>query len=228
VFSSEQRPVGWRSRHDARSRLFGVRELLAGRAPLTDCLWPTGGVLDQGAEGACVGMAVVNAAASLGIAGADSHDAALSIYRRAQQLDAMPGEDYTGTSVLAGMQAATEVGLFGGYLWAFGTRDIAEALLRVGPVIVGVRWLSGMHETGPGGLVTLTGDDAGQGHALSLVGLKLKGPQGQAGPFFVWENSWGPDYGDGGLGYVHHRDLSALLAGIGEAAIPTREPQAAP
>jgi hypothetical protein len=92
-------------------------------------------------------------------------------------------------------------------------------------VIVGVPWLSGMYDTGPGGLVQLDGDDSGLGHCLAVVGLRVKGPQGQPGPFFVWQNSWGTGYGDGGLGYVHHRDLAALLHAAGEAAVPTRDVQ---
>lgn len=212
----------WRSRHDPRSLSFGVRSRLAGSAPLQDHLWPTGPVLDQGTEGACIGCGTVDAvntwtAPPFGI------EDALSLYRLAQQLDDVPGEDYSGTSVLAGMQAAVERGWIGGYLWAFGTKDVAQAVLQRGPVVIGVPWLSGMYDTGPGGLVQLAGEDTGAGHCLAVVGIRMKGPQGQPGPFFVWQNSWGPSYGDGGLGYIHHRDLAALLHGAGEAAIPTRE-----
>jgi hypothetical protein len=224
VFSSERRALTWRSRHDPRSLQFGVRAAVAGSAPLTDHLWHIGEVLDQGADGACVGFAVVAAHNAVSDLDVDAVEAR-AIYARAQRLDEVPGEAYTGTSVLAGMQAGVEAGLFGGYRWAFGTRDVAQAVLQIGPVVVGVPWLSGMFDTGPGGLVTLTGDDEGLGHCLAVVGIRLKGPQGQPGPFFVWQNSYGPGYGDDGLGYVHHRDLATLLHGIGEAAIPMQEPQ---
>lgn len=229
-FSSE-RLLTWRSRHDERSRAFGVRATLPGSAPVQDRLWPVGPVLDQGTEGQCVGCAVVDAVnvmvkiAHPGPPQEYDLEDATAIYHRAQQLDEVPGEAYSGTSVLAGMKAAVEAGLFGGYLWAFGTRDIAQAVLQRGPVVIGVPWLSGMYETGPGGLVTLAGDDTGAGHCLAVVGMKRTGPQGQPGPFFVWQNSWGPGYGDGGLGFIHHRDLARLLHGRGEAAIPTAEPQ---
>jgi hypothetical protein len=106
-------------------------------------------------------------------------------------------------------------------VWCFGTKDVAQAVLQRGPVVVGVPWLSGMYDTGPGGLVELAGEDTGAGHCLAVVGIRLRGPQGQLGPYFVWQNSWGTGYGDGGLGYVHHRDLARLLHGTGEAAIPT-------
>lgn len=219
--------LNWRSRHDPRSLGFGVRARLAGSAPISDRRWPVGPVLDQGSEGRCVGFGVVGAVNAFAAGDRDlGVDDADRLYRRAQQLDAIPGEDYSGTSVLAGMQAAVEAGLFGGYLWAFGTRDVAQAVLQRGPVVVGVPWLSGMYDTGPGGLVRLAGDDMGVGHCLAVVGIVRKGPQGQDGPFFVWLNSWGPGYGDNGLGYIHHRDLARLLHGSGEAAIPTLEAQA--
>lgn len=219
--------LDWSSRHDPRSLAFGVRDHLAA-APLqlADVTLPVGPVLNQGAEGACVGMAVVTAANVLDELAGNLDGLLLAevdadrVYRRAQQLDARAGEGYSGTSVLGGMRAAVEAGVFGRYLWAFGTRDIASTILSRRPVIVGIPWLSGMYETGPGGLVTLAGDDVGLGHCLTLVGLRLKGPNGEAGPFFVWQNTWGTGYGDGGLGYVHHRDLAQLLRSHGEAAVP--------
>jgi len=229
VFSSERHRhtphrLNWRSRHDERSRAYGVRATLPGSAPVTDRLWPVGPVLDQGVEGACVGFGLVDAinATAAGDADRGAQDAE-RLYKRAQQLDAVPGEDYSGTSVLAGLQAAVEAGLIGGYLWAFGTRDVAQAVLQRGPVVIGVPWLSGMYDTGPGGLLRPVGEDTGAGHCLAVVGLVVKGPQGQPGPYFVLQNSWGPSWGVGGLGYIHHRDLAALLHGVGEAAIPTRE-----
>lgn len=214
--------LDWFSRHDPRSREFGVRAGLARSAPMTDRLWPPGPVLDQGTDGQCVGFAIIDAlnAARPGGDAAASTAAAGAIYRRAQQLDEVPGESYAGTSVLAGMKAAAEFGVIESYRWCFGTRDVAQAVLQVGPVVVGVPWLSGMADTGPGGLVQLTGADGGLGHCLAVLGLRRTGPQGQPGPYFVWLNSWGTGYGDGGLGYVHHRDLAALLHGTGEAAVP--------
>lgn len=227
AFSSE-RSLTWRSRHDPRSLAFGVRATLTGSAPVQDKLWPVGPVLDQGTEGACVGYAIadaVNVDDPLEHPTLSGEDAA-RIYKRAQQLDDVPGEAYSGTSVLAGMKAAVEAGLFGGYLWAFGTRDVAQAVLQRGPVVIGVPWLSGMYETGPGGVVKLDGEARGIGHCLAVVGMRRTGPAGEPGPFFVWQNSWGPSYGDGGLGYIHHRDLARLLHGHGEAAIPTAQAQA--
>jgi hypothetical protein len=240
VFRNEHPTLSWRSRHDVRSRSYGVRPTLRGSVAWQEVTLPLGPVLDQGAEGACFGYAAAAAINAMRLAGLlegaplaaedapdllDADDAR-ELYGLAQRRDERPGEDYDGTSVTGGMAAVVEEQLAGGYLWSFGTRDIAQTLLhRRGAVIVGVPWLSGMYDTGPGGLVQLDGDDSGLGHCLAVVGLRVKGPQGQPGPFFVWQNSWGTGYGDGGLGYVHHRDLAALLHAAGEAAVPTRDVQ---
>jgi hypothetical protein len=228
VFRSEREPrPGWASRHDARSLAFGVRDHL-GAAPLQDVTLPIGPVLDQGQEGECVGCGVVDATNVLrrltGRADMLKVDAAAALYHRAQQIDDVPGENYAGTSVLAGMRAGVEAGYFTSYLWAFGTRDIASALAHGRPVVVGVPWPSGMYDTGPGGLVQVGGDDRGEGHCLTVFSLRMTGPQGQPGPWFGWLNSWGKSYGADGVGWVHHRDLAGLLHGFGEAAVPSLGP----
>jgi hypothetical protein len=226
VMNAGGRVLDWVSRHDPRSLAYAARAVMAGSAPLADRLWPVGAVLDQQAEGACVGFGIVDAlnAAAAGDVDRAAADA-LELYHDAQRVDDVPGENYSGTSVLAGLKAARSLGWLGGFRWCFGTRDIAQTVLQVAPVVVGVPWLSGMYETGPGGLVKVAGDNTGEGHCLAVVGLKLKGPQGQAGPYFVWLNSWGLSYGDRGLGYIHHRDLAGLLHGVGEAAVPMRAVQ---
>jgi hypothetical protein len=232
AFSSE-RVMDWESRHDARSRDYGVAEhRLMGRAPIVDLLLPVGPVLNQGADGACAGFAAADAGNALEsvlwqrkgyplppadlLGDADAR----AIYQRAKELDDVPGVEYSGTSILAAMKAGKEHGLWGGYLWAFGVRDIAQTLLQLqAPVVIGVPWFADMAETEPGGVVRVGGGWIG-GHAVAIVGIQNAGPNGERGPFFVWQNSWGPGYGAGGLGYVHHRDLTWLLAQEGEAAIP--------
>lgn len=223
--------LDWRSNHDERSRGFGLRERLTASAPLTNVLLSTGPALDQGTEGDCVGFGTVDAAnvlrllrspGSRDLLGASD---AVELYRLAQKLDQIPGESYTGTSVLGGMKAGQQQGLWGGYLWAFGTRDIAQALLqRHGPVVIGIPWYDGMYATGPRGVVRIGGQLVG-GHCLAVVGLQLTGPNGEPGVHFIWQNSWGPGYGDEGLGYVANRDLAGLLHRQGEAAIPTAAAQ---
>jgi hypothetical protein len=223
--------LDWRSRHDPESRNYGVRQRLTASAPLTNVLLSTGPALDQGAEGACVGFGGVDAGNVLRLVARPGTRELLGasdaeeLYRLAQKRDQVPGESYEGTSVLGGMKAGVELGLWGGYLWAFGTRDIAQALLqRRGPVVIGVPWFAGMYDTGPRGKVVVSGPPVG-GHCLAVVGLQLTGPNGEPGVHFVWQNSWGPSYGDEGLGYIANADLVTLLHSQGEAAIPTPGPQ---
>lgn len=216
--------VDWVSRHDPRSREFAVRAMLRQPVAVQDRLWPTGPVMDQGMDGACVGFAVAAASNVLEAVdgGADflTADDARAIYSDAQDLDEFPGRDYIGTSVLAGMKAGADRSrmLWDGYVWAFGTRDVAQAVLQVGPVVIGVPWLSGMHETGPDGVVLVTGS-AGEGHSLCINGI-VTSHAGRPGPWFRWQNSYGTDYGLDGFGFIHHKDLGRLLAGVGEASIP--------
>jgi hypothetical protein len=223
----------WVSRHDPRSREFDVRARLRAKVPVQDRVWDIGPVFDQGTTpplslrdaSGCVGMAVAAAANVLARNYFDpagrallNKDEALNLYDRAQDLDHVSGKAYAGTSVLAGMLAGREAGLWGEFLWAFGTRDIAQAVLQVGPVVVGIPWDTRLEEPDAHGIVTPGGAQAG-GHALALVGI-VTARGGQPGPFFVLQQSRGESEGDRGLIYLHHRHLSALLAGIGEAAIP--------
>lgn len=216
-----QRPrLDWRSEHDPRSRDFRATAGVT-RAPLQDVVWAPGpDVLDQGAEGACVGFALAGLLAAEPIRQADvDADLARSVYREAQTVDEVPGEDYVGTSVLAGLKVGQGRGWWSGYRWAFGTADVAQAVIRQGPVVVGVPWFDGMYATDPGGQVVVRGEQVG-GHALVVVGFLLD-HQGR-GPTFVWLNSWGPEYGEDGVGYVSAADLGRLLAQRGEAAVVVR------
>jgi hypothetical protein len=226
----------WSSRHDQRSRQFDVSDALAGRAPLQDRMWDIGPVFDQGTTpplslhdaSGCVGMATAAAANVIRLAAVSEYARrqdvdglleqadALALYDRAQQLDQVSGEAYAGTSVLAGMKAGQEAGLWSGYLWAFGTRPLAQALMQVGPAVIGIPWTTGMEDPDPDGVIRPGGQAAG-GHSMALVGLLVSKP---GGPWFVAQQSRGPNVGQGGRVLIHHKDLSRLLAGVGEAAVP--------
>jgi hypothetical protein len=230
-----QRITDWTSRHDERSRGFDVSDRIKARVPIQDRLWDIGPVFDQGTTpplplrdaSGCVGMATAAAGNVLRLASAPvygrrgdvdllEHADALHLYDRAQALDHLSGNAYAGTSVLAGMKAGVEAGLWSSYLWAFGTRDVAQALLQVGPVVIGIPWFDGMEDPDAQGVIRPTGRPAG-GHAMCLVGLVASRP---GGPWFVAQQSRGPGIGQAGRVLIHHRDLSKLLAGAGEAAIP--------
>jgi hypothetical protein len=222
----------WTSRHDPRSLQYAVRDRLRAPVPVQDVLLAHGPILDQGTTpplelreaSACTGTAAVAAANVLGGSGVLGLEDARRVYFRAQDLDELSGHAYAGTSVLAVMKAGQEAGWWDTYLWGLGgTRDVAQALLQLRvAVVLGLPWSAGLEVPDAAGIITPGGSSAG-GHALAAVGLQ-RTVAGRPGPYFVLQQSRGAAEGVGGLVYLHHRHLSGLLAGHGEAAIPLREP----
>lgn len=211
------RTFDWAPHHDPRSRGYGVTRSITPLPPRRT-LWRGGPVLDQGEEGSCVGHGcVAEASASpVRVPGA-THAAAVAWYEAAQRLDEWEGEAYSGTSVLAGVKVGRTAGLYAGYEWAFGIDDVRQAVMQLGPVVIGVQWQQGMYDTDSAGLVDLTGPTVG-GHCLLLTGYDPAHPQ--HGEVFRWRNSWGLGYGIRGNAWVRAADLAALLSNGGEAAIP--------
>jgi hypothetical protein len=231
------RVLAWASRHDARSLEFLVRDRLAQRVPIQDRGWEHGPALDQGTVpplslhdgSSCTGHMAVNLRNMLELMAAPptarpgdvdllGHQEAVAIYDQAQQLDEWPGDDYPGTSVLAMMKAGQAAGWWSTYLWAKGTRDIAQAILQVGPVGIGVPLTQGMVTPDADGIVTATGAQLG-GHAMAVWALR-RTVGGRPGPWFGLLQSYGDGVGHHGELWIHHADLAHLLAGVGEAAIP--------
>jgi hypothetical protein len=219
----------WVSRHDPRSLDYDVASRLRGRAPLVDRVWECGPTFDQGTTpplslrdaSGCVGMATAAVANVLAIAAGNhgdllSKEDALGLYTIAQGFDHISGNAYPGTSVIAAMKAAVEAGLFPGYLWSFGTRPLAQGILQVGPAVVGIPWDTRLEDPDDSHVITPGGQPAG-GHAVAVVGLVVSKP---GGPWFVLQQSRGPELGDGGKVLIHHKHLAGLLAGRGEAAFP--------
>jgi hypothetical protein len=230
------RVMAWASRHDPRSLEFLVRDRLAHAVPVQDISRPHGPILDQGTVpplnvhdgSSCTGHMAANLANMLTVAGVKggplarmmTHEDAVDLYDVAQRLDEWPGESYPGTSVLAAMKAGQRMGWWDSYLWAKGVRDIAQAILQVGGVGVGIPWREGMAEPGPSGILSCTGGQVG-GHAIALFALS-RTVAGRPGPWFGGLQSYGEAVGDHGVVWFHHADLAALLAGVGEAAVPLR------
>lgn len=189
-------------------------------------MWDEGTVLDQGSEGACVGFAWTNELLASPAQPEEQPDAALgnavavSYYRRARVVDEWPGEDYEGTSVLAGAKMVLQDGFISQYRWCFNTEDLRDAIISEGPVVIGIPWYSGMYRTRRDGLVVVDGDLVG-GHAILITGYDpAMIIDGRPYEVFRWRNSWGTGYGIGGSGYILYEDLSKLLKQNGEACVP--------
>lgn len=183
-------------------------------------------VLDQGAEGACVGFGCTGEAMAspvrvkfprLGVKRDLSGDAeAFDLYRRAKEIDEWEGVDYEGTSVRAGMLVGRERGWWSGFRWAFSMLEL-RAALEEGPVVIGVEWFDSMYETGRNGDVTVDGPSVG-GHCLVVTGYSPD--YMRRGPRYRWRNSWGSEYGVHGSAYIRSVDLDRILfQSGGEAAV---------
>lgn len=229
MINPEDRKLDWRPHHDGRSKEYSIRSLISESSIRPQKItWTEGTVLDQGTEGACVGFAWMGEllaepmAPKIQPAEERANSIASSFYKRAQKIDQWPGEDYDGTSVLAGAKIMKREGFIDSYRWCFSIEDVRDALLTTGPVVIGIPWYSGMYSTSREGMVKITGNNVG-GHALVLTGYNPEfrlTPHGRTYEVFRWRNSWGSDYGVDGSGYIRYNDLAKLLQKSGEACVP--------
>lgn len=221
-----ERKLDWKSEHDERSREYDIRSVLrAGVKPVLK-MWDEGVVLDQGNEGACVGFGWMGEFLSQPVAPnpqpsrVATQQYANNIYETAKTIDEFPGENYEGTSVLAGAKVMQARGFIKSYRWAFSIEDIRDAIIQEGPVVIGIPWRDGMYETDANGIVKVAGKLVG-GHCLVITGydpaMKIGNRKYEV---YRWRNSWGSSYGINGSGYIKANDLAKLLKGVGEACVP--------
>jgi hypothetical protein len=217
------RKLDYVPRFDEQSRLFAVGELVSSTVRTYRYWYPPRQILDQGMEGACVGFAWTNAvmtAPSL-MRARKPNSQARGTYNFAKFIDEWEGEHYEGTSVLAGAKVLHSLGFISEYRWAFSIEQVLDALINIGPVVIGIPWYEGMYDTAGGGLVNVSGELVG-GHAICLYGYHPRREFYQNGTHEVvyWRNSWGGSYGINGTGYIKVTDLAALLADQAEACVP--------
>lgn len=206
---------------DERSRAFGISEVVP--AALKSKTWRLKARLDQGREGACVGFGTTHRIAALPISfSGATNEYAFDLYHAAQKLDQWPGEDYEGTSVLAGAKAAKNLGHFASYRWCFTVDEICAAVAWEGPVVCGTSWLEGMFSPDERGLLTPTGTSAG-GHCYIIRGLTLKpsGVRKGLGPLFRVTNSWGRSWGVDGEAFIRVEDYERYLMPGADQMVPT-------
>jgi hypothetical protein len=227
--------LDWKSRHDPRSLNYPIRGLLLFKPRRRDKTWNTGPILDQGREGACVGFGwtaeTLAAPYSLDLRKVpnmptDPNQFALSIYNQAKKIDDIPGEDYSGTSVLAGAQSLASLGIIAGYGWAFSIDEVIDALMKKGPVVLGINWYDGMYNA-PNGVLSVTGSLVG-GHCILAIGYRVSSPKFGGRQTILLQNSWGPAWGVAGVAEIAVDDLARLLGEKGEACLPLKHAYRAP
>lgn len=137
-------------------------------------------------------------------------------YKRAQQLDYWPGEDYAGSSVLGAMKAAVETKDYIEYRWALPPDPLMNVIMAVaykGPGVAGTTWTYDMMHPDSDGRIHPTGGPAG-GHAYHIY--RVDNPNKR-----LWvRNTWGTNWGVGGKAYLTYDDFEKLLYDNGEFCIP--------
>jgi hypothetical protein len=198
---------------DKRSRGFAAVD--RGGFPMGSRHWECDWILDQGREGACVGFSLVHHLRATPIVWdrrtgipAATH-AARRLYQNAKKVDKWPGENYSGTSILAGCRTLKRGGHISGYRWCFGYKDVLVAVAEQGPVVLGINWYESMYEPDRG-RIEVAGEVAG-GHAILCNGVD------HLNRTVTLHNSWGPDWGDNGEAALSWDDLDLLLSQSGEA-----------
>ncbi len=221
---------------DDQSLNYPVRLVLPGMVTPVRKVWRRGAVLDQGPDGACVGhgwaaeasgtparvdFATIDRYGDDPPAPLNVHGAAHWLYRAAQRVDQWPGEDYSGTSVLAGAKVMQSLGLMDGYRWAFTRLDMRDTLMTFGPVVIAIPWLDGMFDA-PGGELTVEGDEVGW-HCVLVNGIDPHLSIGGKPPreMVRVQNSWGTSFGVYGSAWVDMQALWALIEGRdGDVCVP--------
>jgi len=202
---------------DDRDQRFLMARKLAGPTeplPVKKTWRFRGGALDQGDTGTCVGNGWEGFLHAEPIEPNATELDAQAIYRAARLIDGDdPNDLQAGSSVRAGAQAVTKSGKLTSYLWAFNTREMAEWILRFGPVVAGTDWMTSMFQPTVEGFVkiTPTATIAG-GHCYLVRGANTK--QG----VFTCTNSWGYRWGKRGHFYMSFEDMETLMHRDGEAA----------
>lgn len=216
---------------DDKSRAFPIRSLIGPQVPRVERQWRPGLTVDQGSEGACVGFGWTGELLASPVRVKVTNETAgntlaRGIYTRAKQIDEYPGEDYDGTSVLAGAKVLVERGYMPEYRWAFGIDDLIDTIVAHGPVVVGTDWHDSMYETRPSGLIDISGPIVG-GHCWLIYGyhpaMRIRGEDWKARyEVLRMRNSWGYGYGIGGSGLIKVEDMDTLLKAQGECCVPVR------
>lgn len=222
---------------DERSRAFNIRAVLD--IPYArSYTWSCDANLDQGPDGACVGFSWAHEATARPHVQPVAAPTARALYLAAQKIDEWPGENYSGTSILAGAKVAQTYGWLEEYRWAFNVPDALSAVSRRGPAIIGINWYDGMSYP-IDGRIKVYGDVVG-GHAILVRSVRLVFQPGttteqkrspswysyldRKSSTVLLHNSWGPKWGgtDKGPGtaWLTVEDYDRLIHEQGECCIP--------
>ena len=223
----EDRTFDWVPRYDPRNLRYPIRSVI-GSPPERARLWKPGAVLDQGQEGACVGFGwtgelIASPKPDRRVEANTADVYARNIYRQAQHIDEWEGNDYEGTSVLAGAKIVKELGFMESYRWATSVEDLRDTLITTGPVVIGVNWYEGMGWPDEKNLIRPTGGYYG-GHCVFVYEYhpkkRLPGDYWGRHRVFRIRNSWGESWGTNGSAHILYGDMARLISEGAEMCVP--------
>lgn len=196
---------------DERDKAYGFGLVIPAEYPkvIKRKMWTPPGVLNQGQASRCVGYGWYGWA---GCTPTRSVVDPVDVYNRATTLDEWPGNEgdpNSGTSVRAGAKAIEQLGRMKAYLWAYSAKEVANWILRQGPVVIGVPWYQGMMQLSSEGYVIPSGSQVG-GHCVLVYGADTI-----IQTLYI-QNSWGSAWGHVGKCKMTFDVLDNLLSDHGE------------
>lgn len=206
------RQFGFRQVEDTRDARFPLALALKaarGKKP-RQRFYKVGPILDQGQTSSCVGHACKQLLASEPISQGEGLSP-FTIYREARVIDEFPDDATEGTSVRAGLEVLRRRKLIASYLWAQNAEQAVDYILRIAPLVVGTDWKADMSVPDSKGIVSVSGASEG-GHAYFAMGADL------AEGTIQFVNSWGIEFGMGGMFSITIDDFDKLLRQGGVAA----------
>lgn len=195
---------------------YPIRAFLAPAPPtrIRRWWWANGAWLNQGNSGTCVGHGWahwIEDGPRTWPGTADPYD----IYKQCCVRDAWAENDNGdlsfGTSVRAGAQVMVEMGKAVEYRWAFNAQEVVDAILTIGPVVLGTNWYRGMSSPVEG-FIAPTGVLDG-GHCYVGNGVDIREE------YIRVKNSWGREWSSKGHAKLRFADLDRLISEEGEACI---------
>lgn len=135
------------------------------------------------------------------------------IYELAQKYDEWSFMPHDGSTVRAGAKVLSMLGAINEYRWTWDAYTVANHIVKVGPVVLGVNWYEYMDEPDKNGLMKVQGENYG-GHCICATGFNHRDK------LIKIKNSYGEeDWGKKGYGYLRIKDLNRLLDEDGEACV---------
>lgn len=221
-----QRVFDYVARFDERSKGFSVRSIIDESNLPERKMWDMGPVLHQGSLDGCVGFswtAYLLGSPEMPRPQTNSkygNEFAKEIFVDIKNHDFVDGVDYRGTNIIAGAFRMQDRGFIKNYYWCFSAEDVRDAVLAIGPVVVGVKWYKSMSEPDSTGLMPVKQTNSLGRHAILITGydpaMKFGDKEYEV---FRIRNSWGDDWGIGGDAYIKVVDFKKLIT-LSEMCVP--------